>query len=173
MLSQKLHITLPLLRSWAPRTLLLVCIGALSPSWVGIQAQDTLRTCRAQVTMITPEHSIKEVIAVVMRSYDVPDIALEQNDKVIRFTTTSNVQLDELSELTEGSGARIGALSCTNAITGITSHEGIPLMPIHIDTGDEVGDHARYEEAKALWIQLHPEEYERILRGEVPNHHGK
>lgn len=108
-----------------------------------------------------------------MRSYDVPDIALEQNDQVIRFTTTSTVQLDALNELAEGTGARIAGLSCTNSTTGITDHEGIPLMPIHIDTGDEVGDHARYEEAKALWIQLHPEEYERILRGNAPNHHGK
>ena len=52
--------------------------------------------------------------------------------------------------------------------TNGSSHE-VSLLPEYFDTGHPIADDTEYQLAKAAWISAHPDQYERLRNGLLPN----
>lgn len=120
-----------------------------------------LKVCRARVRATGEHVSPKPMIIAVTEWIDVMDIDLEQQDQVLRFTTSSAVDLTTLSGRIANTGYQAQGLQCRSN-SGAVISEGLPPYPVFEDTGDEAGDNARFDAAKADWIREHPEAYRRL-----------
>lgn len=138
--------------------------GIASPA--NAQEEDAF-LCRAWITPMDTSASLKGLIGAVSETYQVSYTGLEDGDHTLRFVTSERVLLSELRTHAQDNSYTVEGFSCLNRHTGNTIIEGIPPRPLHEDTGDEDADHARYEAAKAQWIEQYPEEYERLTRGQV------
>ncbi len=145
--------------------MLAVTLLTANTSPASAQEEDAF-ICRAWITPMGDSASLKGLIGRVSDAYQVSYTRLEDSDHALYFVTVDRVLLSELCAHARGSSYTVEGFSCLNNHTGNTVIEGTPPRPLHEDTGDEDADHARYEAAKALWIQRYPEAYERLLRGQ-------
>lgn len=116
-------------------------------------------TYRISIAPHAPEVSVKGLVGELTTNYSVPDIELEKADRVVRFISAADIPYEELNMLATRNGQHLLGYVRVNNRDGSIEEEGVPPMPIHQDTGNEVADHARYEAAKANWIARHPKAY--------------
>ncbi len=91
--------------------------------------------------------------------YGTTSIGMEEDGCTIWFDTDERVILNELEDRASAVGYTVFGYTCVNNMDDSTFAEGVPPMPVHVSTGDETGDHARYAAAKAQWINAHPRAY--------------
>lgn len=90
-------------------------------------------------------------------------LGLEPNRYTIWFDTEERVILADLEARATTLGYTVHGYGCINNEDDTYSFEGIPPMPVHVDTGDEIADHARYTAAKAQWVSDYPQAYAFIM----------
>lgn len=122
----------------------------------------TVYTYRISIAPHAPGSSVKGLIGVLSTEYAAPDIEIEEMDRVLRFITEVDIPFPELDMLATRSGQHLLGYVRVNNRDGSIEEEGVPPMPMHQNTGNEVVDHARYEAAKANWIARHPKAYSLI-----------
>lgn len=119
--------------------------------------------CRVQLQPHLNTSSPKAAVRVVSEWLQVVDVDLEDDHRVLGFTTEAPVSLTQLRLRLYNVGYGSGGSSCFNTVSGEVVTEGLPPFPVFEDTGDELADHARYDSAKEAWITNHPEAYQRMI----------
>jgi hypothetical protein len=148
----------------------IIGIALALTSYGSLSAQsEAMYVYRISVMPRTAEVSVKMLVSTLQMRYDPIDIQIEEQDRVVRFVVTAPIPYGELTSAVAGSDHRILGATCTNNRDGSIQEEGIPPMPRMIHTGDEHADHARYDAAKAEWMERYPEAYSRLIGR--PYHH--
>lgn len=139
-----------------------LCCGLFLHS-LGHAQHDAAFTYRISIEPRIAGTSPKALIGALENSHYATDIGLEDNDRVLRFVAAERITIASLNERSARTGFTVAGLSCIDHSDGSLTEEGEAPMPQHIDTGNEFRDHARYEAAKAAWIERHPEVYQRMI----------
>ncbi len=120
-----------------------------------------------QVMNGTQEKFIHEAL----RSQE-PDMGIwvDRPNKQVKLRTHVVLDRSALENIWTPAGLVIVHMGPIGASHGIERAGTAPMagFPLFIDTGDPQGDAARYDSAKATWIQGHPKEYEVLTRSQQP-----
>ena len=109
----------------------------------------------------------KPWVASLSEGYGTTSIGIEDDGHTIWFDTDERVILSELEDRASSVGYTVFGYACVNNEDDSSFQEGIPPMPVHVNTGDEIGDHARYTAAKAQWVDAYPRAYAYIMDPEL------
>ena len=149
-------------------------LGAVALFWaMGTMAYgqvDAMHRCRIQLQPHLANLSPKLAVATVSDWMEVVDIDLEQDGRVLRFTTATPLSLEQLRQRLQTVNYGVRGAACFNKVSGELLEEGLPPFPEFLDSGNEAADHATYDAAKAAWVARHPEAYQRMMHPVISTH---
>ncbi|MBP7076761.1 MAG: hypothetical protein KBB11_06915 [Bacteroidales bacterium] len=89
---------------------------------------------------------------------------------VLGILKTHGVDFDYTSVSVNGYIQPDDNKSTPNSATSTRTDVQYPSFPKYVDTGNPLQDQQRYADEKSKWIDEHPDEYEKMLNGQVaPN----
>lgn len=140
----------------------IACIATASALPCASEAQERIETSLVFLLGEQPSEQLEKSIYENLRGLD-PACSIHFDAPTARlaFRSSSSFHASVFTEaLISIPGIRIlevvDRTEHTDASDGV---QLIPGFPAYQETGDEVGDDLRYQEAKRAWIATHPEEY--------------
>ncbi len=131
---------------------------------------DAMHRCRIQLQPHLANLSPKLAVATVSEWDEVVDVDLEQDRRVLLFTTENPITLEEIRQRLSAVHYGVRGAACFNTATGAMLEEGLPPFPEFHDTGNEAADHATYDSAKAAWVNAYPQAYQHRMHPSTSTH---
>lgn len=117
------------------------------------------------VLPVSADQSPKPLFAAINGLLPESMFSLDDEKRSLWLDTHRAVGLGELQAATGNTGFTVLALERYHRLTGerlSLEGEGTAPQPVFLDTGNEAADHARYDAAKAAWIEADPAAYQRL-----------